>query len=377
MYHHRWQKWNHRSLHRCHSDGSEGGNLADTSLPTPGNDLVVSELRGSLTDLSREVKTYSFCPAEEGEVPPIIVDPPGTVHYASTSSPSPTKPFFPPVPSSPPHLVEDKEEVLVMRENGEPGEGVRVMQENGEPGEGVRLSGHSMDSEADSEMFDHRLANFTEEEEDSFSTGLTNVFDNSMRKLRSTDQRCHSLPNVFSLEHEVIDTSCVSTTTDENTSTSVSVTSVLGDSASALDDPAIEPATTPERLGSTSSAISVNGHGTGSGLHVRTSSATTLPASFRMTSSLGGGREPPVAVAGGGVAVPSKRWSGNDVVVGYESGSEVGEGERRGRLSPAGDRGAWMSISYAHPPRERSPGEVRAEPSRVQRRKKMSGSGYR
>ena len=354
VYHNRWHNWSRKTHPRRHSDGSEGGDLADPSLPSPpaSSNILVSELRGSLTDLSREVKTYSFCPADEGEVPPIVVDPPGTTHYASTSSPSSTKTFFPP-PSSPPLLDE-----VIRRENGEEGDG------------GVRLSAHSMDSEADSEIFDHRLG-FFEEGEESFASGLCSVFDNSMQKLRSADQRSHSLPNVFSIGgHDIIDTSCVSTTTEENTSTSVSVTSMLGDSATGLDEPAREPASTPERLISTSS---VNGVG-GKTLYERTSSATTLPASFKMASSVG--------ARGGGVGSP-KRWSGpgNEAVGGYDSGSEVGAGERerRSRLSPLGDRGAWMSISYAHPPRRRSPGsagEEREDLGRVQRRKKRSDHGH-
>ena len=368
VYHQHWHNWERRTHHRCHSDSSEGGNLADSSLPAPPSNLVVSELRGSLTDLTREVKTYSFCPADDGEVPPIVVDPPGTTHYASTSSPSPTKPYFP-RPSSP--GLDD--EVLVMRENGE---------DVGMGGGGVRLSGHSVDSEADSEIFDPHpdISDKQEEEqEDSFASGLCNVFDNSLQKLRSFDQRSHSLPNVFSLGHDIIDTSCVSTTTDENTSTSVSVTSVLGDSATALDEPVIEPASTPERLFSTSSAVSVNGLGGGAKVHRagRTSSSTTLPPSFKMFSSparAGGGR----GFAMGGVVIP-KRWSGNDGMGGYDSGSEVGEGER-GRVSPAGERGGWMSISYAHPPRQRSPGspeEGGREGDRVQRRKKRTSGRHR
>ena len=326
---------------------------------------MVSELRGSLTDLTREVKTYSFCPAEEGEVPPIVVDPPGTTHYASTSSPSPTKLFFPP-PSPPP-----VDKVLVIRENGKE----REEGGGGGGGGGVRLSGHSMDSEADSEIFDHRLGIFDDEEE-SFASGLYTVFDNSMQKLRTSDHRSHSLPNVFSLEgHDVIDTSCVSTTTDENTSTSVSVTSMLGDSATALDEePVIQPVSSPDRLISTLFSIAnINGH-RGKATYERTSSATTLPASFKMVGSGGGG---------GRVGVIPKRWSGpgNDVVRGYDSGSEVGEvdKERRSRLSPVGDRGGWMSLSYAHPPRQRSPGsqtEEREELAKVQRRRKKNSSGH-
>jgi hypothetical protein len=362
IYRQRWQNWGRRTHPRRHSDGSEGGNLADTSLPSPEgpNNLVVSELRGSLTDLTREVKTYSFCPNEDTDVPPIVVDPPGTTHYASTSSPSPTKPSFPPPPSPP---VDE------------------VIGENGEVGGrgGVRLSGHSIDSEADSEIFDPRL-DFFNEGEDSFASGLCTVFDNSLQKLRSTDQRSHSLPNVFCLEgHDVIDTSCVSTPTDENTSTSVSVTSMLGDSASALDeeDPVIQPVYSPKRLTSTLFAVSVANGREGKAPYERTSSATTLPASFKMASF-----SPGVNGGGGGVVI-TKRWSGpgNDAVGSYDSGSEVAEVEReqRSRLSPVGDRGGWMSISYAHPPRQRSPGspsEERDDVTKVRRRKKRSASGH-
>ena len=362
VYRQHWQNWGRKTHPRRHSDGSEGGNLADTSFPSPEgpNNLVVSELRGSLTDLTREVKTYSFCPNEDTDVPPIVVDPPGTTQYGSTSSPSPAKPFFPPPPPSPPV---DK-----------------VIMENGEVGGrgGVRLSGHSVDSEADSEIFDPRLE-FFGEEEDSFTSGLCTVFDNSLLKLRSYDKLSHSLPNVFSLEgHDVIDTSCVSTTTDENTSTSVSVTSMLGDSASALDeeDPVIQPVSSPERLTSTLFAVSVANGREGKAPYERTSSATTLPASFKMASS------PGVNGGGGGVVI-TKRWSGpgNDSVGSYDLRSEVGEAgrERRSRLSPVGDRGGWMSISYAHPPRQRSPGspsEERNDVTKVRRRKKRSGSGH-
>ena len=367
IYRQRWQNWGRKSHTRRHSDGSEGGNLADTSLPSSSgapNSLVVSELRGSLTDLSREVKTYSFSPSEETDVPPIVVDPPGTTRYASTSSPSPTKPFFP--PPSPP-----VDQVMVISENGEGG-----------GGGGVRLSGHSIDSEADSEIFDHRI-DFIGEEEDSFASGLCSVFDNSMQKLRSSDKLSHSLPNVFSLEgHDVIDTSCISTTTDENTSTSVSVTSMLGDSASALDeeDPVIKPVTSSEQLTSALFPVSVvvNGHhGEGRAPYERTS---TLPASFKMASP---SPAPNGRVGGGGGGVFTKRWSGpGDAVGSYDSGSEVGETEREGRsrLSPvAGERGGWMSISYAHPPRQRSPGspsEESKDMTKVHRRKKRGSSGH-
>lgn len=347
----RWvyrHKWGHKTHHRRHSDGSEGGNLADASLPTsPNNSLVISELRGSLTDLSREVKTYSFCPTDD-TLPPIVIDPPDTIEYASTSSPSPTKPFFP-LSSRP-----DDNDVEGQADTEE--EGVRVYQR-----------GHSMDSEVDSDIFD---PNFPEEE--SFVSGLCNAFDNNMKKLRSTDQRSHSLPNVFtlSLGHEIIDISCISTTTDENTSTSVSAASILGDSTTTLDEPTIDRVSTPEGL----SRMAVNGHSNGGQKHsyIRTSSATTLPPSFKIEA----GSSP------GAIFSTPKRWSGpgSDATGGYESGgSDFGEieRERRSHLSPLVD--GWVSRSYAHPPRKRSPdigspledGELPV----VRRRKKRPSGG--
>ena len=351
VYQQKWHNWG-RKAHRRHSDGSEGRNLADISLlPTsPSGPLLVSELRGSLTDLTREVKTYSFCPTEE-ELPPIVVDPPDTVQYATPSSSSPTKPYFPSSSS---------------REDGGAGQ-------DGMEGERVLQSGNSMDSELDSDTFDSKL---DIHEEDSFVSGLCTAFDNTMQKLRSTEQRSHSLPNVHSLGHEIIDTSCVSTTTDENTSTSVSMASTLGDSTSALDEPtAINRVSTPERLAR--SAVSCeNGHDSGHQKHSysRTSSVTTLPSSFKMLAE--GGLP---AVAG---SMAPKRWSGpgNYAIGGYESGSDIGEmdGERRTRLSPVAD--GWMSQSYAHPPSKRSP-DVGSpvqdvEPVTIRRRKKRTSSGH-
>ena len=358
VYRHKWQHWARNTRHRCHSDGSEGGNLADTSLPSPSNPTMVSELRGSLTDLTREVKTYSFCPTEDGELPPIVVDPPDTTHYASTSSSSPTKPLFP--RSSPPLPLD-----------GDMGEG---------EGGGVRLSGLSIDSEEDSEIFDPKLAHFDEGE--SFASGLYSAFDHSMRKLRTAEHRSHSLPDVFTLDHDIIDTSCVSTTTDENTSTSVSVASMQGDSAaSGLNEPFIERVVTPDRL-ARSTAPYVNGHddrGHQKPVYVRTSSANTLPSSFKAGDVGAFSTEPPPS---GRTAIP-KRWSGpaSDIRYGYESGSDIGELDRepRARLSPLAD-GGWMSRSYAHPQRRRSPdspaGEE-AESAGVRRRKKRDSGGSR
>ena len=361
IYRPKWQKWGRKTHHRRHSDGSEGGNLGDVT--SPNDSILVSELHGSLTDLSREVKTYSFCPPDDGAMPPIIVDPPGTTQYASTSSPSPTKP-------SPPPVSLDRGDIN--------GEGEREEREESVCDMGrIRLSAHSMDSEADSETFDPKLDIFDDGE--SFSSGLCTVFDNSMQKLRTTDHRSHSLPNVFNLGHDVIDTSCVSTTTDENTSTSVSVASMLGDSASALDEPIIERVSTPEKLTS-SPGTTVNGHDS----YVRTSSSTTLPASFKLTSSSGedGGR----TLFGAHTVVSGpKRWSGpgNDGIGGYESGSDIGEmdRERRSKLSPLADMSgtAWMSQSYNPPTRQRTPDsalEDTVEPNIVQRRKKRTGHGH-
>ena len=351
VYRQKCQNWGRKTHHRSHSDGSEGGNLADTSIPpSPSNPLVISELRGSLTDLSREVKTYSFCPPDDS-LPPIIIDPPGTTEYASTSTPSPNKQFFP--PSS--------------RMDDDDTEGQTDIEE----GRGPRC-GRSMGSEADSDIFDF---NFDPLEEESFVSGLCTAFDTTMQKFRSTDQRSHSLPNVFSLGldmgHEIIDTSYISTTTDENTSTSVSVASVLGDSTTALDEPPIARVGTPDAL----SRMMVNGdsHGAQKHSYVRTSSATTLPPGFKI------GAENSPRVASGS----PKWWSGpgSDATGGYESGgSDIGEAEREGRRhhSPLVDNG-WMSRSYAHPPRKRrspDPGSpVKDREPTVRRRKKRPNRG--
>ena len=359
VYRHKWHDWARKTHHRRHSDGSEGGNLADSSLPTsPNTPLLISELRGSLTDLTREVKTYSFCPGDD-QLPPIMVDPPGTTHYASTSSTSPTKPLF---PSS---LLEGEVEGEV---------GVRGSEEAAEL---VSQSTKSIDSET----FDPKLED--EGGIDNFALGLCSAFDSNMQKMKisqqkvkPSDQRSCSLPNVFSFGHDIIDTSCVSTTTDENTSTSVSAASMLGDSASGLDEPAINRTSTPERLAK-SAASCVNGHDDRhNSSYSRTSSATTLPSSFKITAAGGVVVSTSPAIA----ASTPKRWSGpaSEAVGGYESGSDIRELDRehRSRLSPLVD--GWASHSYAHPPRKgsletTSPTTEGAEP--VRRRKKRSGGG--
>ena len=377
VYQQKYQNWGRKKLHRCHSDGSEGGNLADTTVPTSLKPVLISELHGSLTDLTREVKTYSFCPVGETypscpveethpscpmedpeQLPPIVVDPPGTTQYASTSTPSPTK-TYPSFSSSPPLPTMDNSEG-----EGE-GEGERDVV-------AVLQSGLSFDSEADSEIFDPKLDIFDEGE--SFASGLCTVFDSSMQKLRTGDHRSHSLPNVFTLGHEVIDTSCISTTTtDENTSTSVSVASLLGDSSLGLDEPPIERISTPDRLVMTAvSCVTRQQENLQQKHYGRTSSATTLPSSFTM-STTGGGLSNSSAVA-----THPKRWSGpgHYTMGGYESGSDIGEMDREQKtgLSPLVD-GDWMSRSYAHPLRKRSPDSPseEAEPANLRRRKKRGG----
>jgi hypothetical protein len=61
---------------------------------------------------------------------------------------------------------------------------------------------------------------------------------------------------------------------------------------------------------------------------------------------------------------------------GYESGSDIGEMDREQKtgLSPLVD-GDWMSRSYAHPSRKRSPDSPseEAEPANLRRRKKRGG----
>ena len=224
IYDRHWRNWQRRSRShsrsRCYSDdyGSEGGQhqrlSCRSSTSTNGSSLLVSELKGSLTDLTRGVKTYSFIPSED-DLPPIVVEPPDS-SPASSSSPKPCH-----TPKLLPGLNKGK----------------------------VGQSFQSIDSGADSESFvdvDEDIDPFSIRE-DNFVTGLCSVFDRSLKKLRSPD-RSHSLPNVFSaLEHEhtTIDTGCISTTTD--TSTSASIGSIMEGSSVAIDGPEFTTHPSPER----------------------------------------------------------------------------------------------------------------------------------
>lgn len=313
VYHHKQRSWARKTRHRWHSEGSEGDQRVSTSPPpSPVPPLLVSELRGSLTNLSREIKTYSFLPPED--LPPIVVDPPGVARYASTSTPSPSKlPYFPPT------------EV-----------------------ETISQSLQSIGSDLDSDIFYSNDHNPEGGSMENFASGLCSVFDSSLRKLRAIEQRSHSLPNVFSASQ--IDTSCVSTTTDENTSTSISMASVLDDPTS-LEEANLVSMSTP----AVNEATGMNGH-------------PEPPNS--MTSSY---CAPKGGVATASVPVVGSPWpaQGNGMACSYESGSEVGEIEReRCRLSPME---GWAGLTR----QQRNSSDVcsieGADPSAVMLRKKKNG----
>ena len=184
---------------------------------------------------------------------------------------------------------------------------------------------------------------------ENFASGLCSVFDSSLRKLRVIEQRSHSLPNVFSAS-QIIDTSCVSTTTDENTSTSISMASVL-DEPTPLEEANLVSMSTPI----VNEATGMNGH-------------PEPPNS--MTSSY---CAPRGGVATTSVPVIGSQWpvQGNGAAGSYESGSEVGEVEReRSRLSPME---GWGGLTR----QSRRSSDVcsmeGAEPSAVVMRKKKNG----
>lgn len=314
VYHHKERNWTRRSRHRWHSEGSEGDHHASISPPpSPTPPLLVSELRGSLTNLSREIKTYSFLPPDD--LPPIVVDPPGVAHYTSTSTPSPSKlPYFPPA------------EV-----------------------ETISQSLQSISSDLDSDIFYSNDQDAEGGSMENFASGLCSVFDSSLRKLRVIEQRSHSLPNVFSAS-QIIDTSCVSTTTDENTSTSISMASVL-DEPTPLEEANLVSMSTPV----VNEAMGMNGH---------------LEPPNSMTSSY---CAPRGGVATTSVPVIGSQWpvQDNGAAGSYESGSEVGEVEReRSQLSPME---GWGGLTR----QSRRSSDVcsveGAEPSAVLMRKKKNG----
>ena len=158
-----------------------------------------------------------------------------------------------------------------------------------------------------------------------FAPGLFSVFDASLRKLRPMEQRSYSLPDVSAVlaDVETISVSAESERsipTDENTSTSVSLGSVLDDTLMMVE----EAAGTNMASSAVSEATGLNGIGE---LHHVTSSYADLrnpqsPAhrvrqrQWLQQSRRGGGR-------GGGGS--------------FDSSSDVGDGERervRSWLSP-------------------------------------------
>ena len=166
-------KWSRKSGFQLEHVGSEQYLPLPSSLASP---LLVSELRTSLTDLDRRVKTYSFLPSDD-QLPSILVD-----------------------------ITQDS-------------------------------IGNSLSETADEsllESYQSKQSAFTWESEsftfprggmDNFATGIMDTFESNLRKISPHEPKSQSLPDVFSASQLY----SVDHSTDESplSSTSVSTTSMM------------------------------------------------------------------------------------------------------------------------------------------------------
>ncbi len=201
----KWLRKSKEPKERIDFRGSDGALARSFSPPTsPSPPMLVSELRGSLTDLHRHVKCFSFLPTED--------------FLSATDLPLRTS------------TISNGSSELGTAE----AEGTRGFTTSGGFCEYTLPRNHM----------------------DNFAVGILTTFDDSMRRLRFAEQKMksHSLPNVFSASHFCNGT--LSTSESVVSSASVSVASALDcskdNSAVVLPEDPIISVSTP--------SVNVNGH---------------------------------------------------------------------------------------------------------------------
>ena len=164
-WHFKKKKWSRKRQERKSDFSRSFDDLLSDADETPTEQsplMLVSELRGSLTDLDRRVKTYSFLPSEEQASSIVIAITPAEENGEEEEA---TKPV-------------DDDALYLSNSEG-------FHEDDACP---LAWAGHGGED----------VCNIPNTDMDTFATGILDTFESNLKKLHIGEVKSHSLPDVFS-----------------------------------------------------------------------------------------------------------------------------------------------------------------------------------